>query len=58
MLHLWEIIGTKLGSLDGLDIGAFNGTELISLECSTDGTTYGKFDGFCVRCLTCISRCN
>ena len=40
-----DILGTKLGVLDKLELGAFNGTELGSLECSTDGTIYEKFDG-------------
>ena len=35
-------LGTKLGALDVLDLGAFNGTYLGSLEGLTDGTTYGK----------------
>ena len=35
-------LGTKTGSLDGLELGAFNGTDLGLLEGLTDGTTYGK----------------
>ena len=35
-------LGTKTGSLDGLELGAFNVTDLGLLEGLTDGTTYGK----------------
>ena len=44
MLPQWEILGTKLWALYGLEIGSFNGTELVSLEGSTYGNTYYKFD--------------
>ena len=36
----------KLGSLNVLDIGAFNGTDIGLLEGQTGGTTYYKFGGF------------
>ena len=41
----WEILGTKLEALDGLDLGAFNDIELGSLEGQTDGTTEENFYG-------------
>ena len=40
------MLDTKLGALDKLDLGAFNVTEIGSLECSTDRNIYDRFDDF------------
>ena len=40
-----ENLSTQLGSLDGMKIGAFNGTYIRSLEDLTYGNKDDKFDG-------------
>ena len=39
------MIGTTLGSLDVIPLGKYDGIELGSLECSTDGTADRNFEG-------------
>ena len=39
------MIGTTLGVMDGLPLGTYDGSYIVSPECSTDATIYGKFKG-------------
>ena len=35
--------------MDGLPLGTYDGSYIVSPECSTDGTIYGKFKGLLLR---------
>ena len=43
------MIGTTLGSLDVIPLGKYDGIELGSLECSTDGTADGNLEVFFIE---------
>ena len=40
------MLGTTLGDMDGLPLGTYYCSDIVSSECSTDGTIDGKFEGF------------
>ena len=48
MLPQWGVLGTKLGTLDGMDIGSSNVTYLGLLDGSTDGNTDENFDSLLI----------
>ena len=43
------MLGTTLGYLNGLTLGIYDGSDIESPECSTDGTADGKFVGLLLR---------